>query len=117
MMNELLRRIKTLEFHFEKIDSTFSSFEKQYELEKEKFYSEIRKIMKEIEEIKKKIEEITKEIDKIKIELNRKASKTEVEEIRNMIEFLNPVKAIFITKEEAKRLIKEELQKIITNKI
>ncbi|MEM5828348.1 MAG: hypothetical protein QW197_02490 [Candidatus Aenigmatarchaeota archaeon] len=62
---------------------------------------------KELDELKNRLNTIELELDKIKAELKRKADLTDVKEIKELFDLFNPLKSVFVTKEEVKRIVEE----------
>jgi len=57
--------------------------------------------------IKDKLDSLENEIEKVKVELRKKADLSEMKELKALIETFNPLKSIFVTREEVKRIINE----------
>jgi len=107
LINDLNLYLKFLEQRVSKIEIEIKSLNEK-----------INFLSKKIEEIDKKNEEKTKnlnekvsliemEIEKLKVEIKKKANISDLKELKALIEIFNPLKSVFVTKEEVKRIINE----------
>ena len=68
---------------------------------------DMEKIAEKIAEIERRLMQIENDLKRINKELGKMAKKTEVKELETLIEFFNPLKTKFVTKEEVKKMLKE----------
>lgn len=111
-LNELTRRVRDVEGNKKTIETKLSSLEDRIIRKQEKKKKDIDKLKETMEEIQTKLMRFDNEIEKLKRRVNESAQQTDLEKIENYIDLLSPMKTEYITKNEAKRLIKKEINNI-----
>jgi len=106
-INEHARRIRLLEERVDRIVSSIHILEEEVKdrsseirVGLERRDLKIKQIMEEIDIIKKEVSRINEAIEKL-------ASKSELNEIKNFIEILNPITSKFVTRDEVKRMLED----------
>ncbi|MEM5815075.1 MAG: hypothetical protein QXD89_01125 [Candidatus Aenigmatarchaeota archaeon] len=111
LLSDIARRVKNIEIKVDKLEEKVFSLENELEKTKNdiKAYGNYSKLV--TQEISSKLEIIEKRIKDIEEELKEYAKKGEIEKIKTLIEFFNPLKSSFVTREEFKmeleRLMKQ----------
>jgi len=108
-VNENIRRLRVLENRVKSLDNRINSMEQNslaHSKNDQKSLSERDSRMAFIEERLRKSEMLTKEIIK---QMKFVSTKSDVEELKHLVDIYNPLKSKFITKEEAENLISEKL--------
>jgi len=108
-VNENIRRLRVLENRVKSLDNRINSMEQNSLVQSknlQKSLSERDSKMGFLEESLRKTEMMIKEIVK---QLKFVSTKSDVEELKHLVDIYNPLKSRFITKEEAENLINEKL--------
>jgi len=110
-MNDLLNRIRVLEQLTEKMDILISSLEKEVRDTEKRLLNRINEIDESIEKMDSRLKQVEVSLDKLKNEVDKKASRTEVKELSSLFELFNPIKSVFVTKEQVRMIVEEILEK------
>ena len=107
-VNNISRRLRTLEEGFTNLRRTLQVTEHNV-LEKNKLFStDIRALTSDINDIRKDIDEIKEKIIDMVAELELAAKREEVKVLEKYINFWNPVK--FVTQNEVEAIVREILK-------
>ncbi len=109
-VNEHARRIRMLEERNRASGMRVTSMEEALLKIKDMVTEELEKISENIVEIERRIMKIENDIERINKELTKTAKKTEVKELEVLLNFFNPLKTKFVTKEEVEKMIKKYLK-------
>ncbi|MEE9323135.1 MAG: hypothetical protein V3U72_01185 [Candidatus Aenigmarchaeota archaeon] len=111
-VNENVRRLRVIEQRIQAIDTRINSVEQNflsYNKNIQKSFSERDSKISNLEDRVSKIETVSKEILK---QLKLVATKSNVEEIKQLISIYDPLKSKFVTNEEMERFVGERLSKV-----
>jgi len=107
LINDLNLYIKFLEQRILKIELDIRSINDKIE-NLNRIIERYEKINNEnFTNVRNKLDSLENEIEKVKVELRKKADLSEMKELKALIETFNPLKSIFVTREEVKRMINE----------
>jgi DNA repair exonuclease SbcCD ATPase subunit len=111
-VNDNVRRLRVIEQKIQAIDTRINSIEQNfvsYNKNIQKSLSDRDLRISNLEDRILKIETTSKEILK---QLKLVATKTNVEEIKQLISIYDPLKSKFVTKEEMERFVGERMSKV-----
>ncbi len=106
-VNENVRRLRVIEQRIQAIDTRINSVEQNvvsYNKNVQKSFSDRDSKISNLEDRISKIETTSKEILK---QLKLVATKTNVEEVKQLISIYDPLKSKFVTREEMERFVEE----------
>jgi len=108
--NEIMRRLRALEERDSIIETRLSSMQDSILKLFDDIRSELVKTDTKTREFENRLIVATNEITKIEKNMEKVARKSELAELSSLIELYNPLKASFITKEEAEKLVEDKLK-------
>ncbi|MBU5557853.1 MAG: hypothetical protein QW751_01565 [Candidatus Aenigmatarchaeota archaeon] len=108
--NEIMRRLRALEERDSIIEARLGSVQDAMLRMTEDIRKEFENMDGKMKDFENRLIIANNEIAKIEKNMEKMARKTELTELASLIELYNPLKASFITKEEAERLVEEKLK-------
>jgi len=109
-LNEHGRRLRVLEQRMERVENELTNLEKIVSRGTEELKIKIERVGEKLSNLSTSISQKEKEIEKIWKEMEKLASKEELNEIKSYVEVFNPLKSTFVTREELERML-EDLKK------
>ena len=109
-LNEHGRRLRVLEQRMERVENELTNLEKIVSRGTEELKIKIERVGEKLSNLSISISQKEKEIEKIWKEMEKLASKEELNEIKSYVEVFNPLKSTFVTREELERML-EDLKK------
>lgn len=110
-LNDNTRRIRILEEKLRSIDSHVNDHDQRIIDATKQFNENAVSQASEITEIKDRLANIAIDIQNIKADIRKSASITDLKEVQEYLELINPITSKFITKGEVVQMIREELKK------
>jgi len=110
-MNENTRRIRVLEQNLEAVRSRISGLEEKVIDEMNNLKKWLDQISADVKLISESLRKIRSELLRINKELEKAARKTEVKELESLLELYNPIKSHFVTIEQVRKIVDEEMRK------
>ena len=107
LINDLNLYIKFLEQRILKIELDIRSINEKIENLNRKIERYEKMNEENFNNIKNKLDSLENEIEKIKVDLKKKADVAELKELKALLEMFHPLKSVFVTREEVKRMINE----------
>ena len=104
-LNDHNRRIRLLEEKIDRITNAISVLEESLKEVKADVKIQNDRLKSKIDEMNRSLEEVRSEIEKLNSLLEKKADKTDLAELKSFIDVLNPIKSVFVTKDELKRAL------------
>jgi len=109
ILNTLTRGSRILEERYDNLRKKTQMIEQNILTENKKIYSEIKTFEMELNELKREVADINEKIIMIISELKDSAKKEDINVVEKYLSMWEPLN--FITRQEAERIIKEELDK------
>ncbi len=106
-LNENTRRIRSLEELNLSLEDKASSIEERLLQEQEEMKARFEEIEESLKDLNIRLMKIENESQKTRKTLEKVVTKPELEELKNFIELINPIKMEFITKKEVEKMIRE----------
>lgn len=106
-LNENTRRIRSLEELNRLLENKNDSMEERSLENREDTRKRFEEIEKNLKDLNIRLMKIGNENQKLRKSLEKVVTKPELEELKNFIDLINPIKMEFITKEEVKKMIRE----------
>lgn len=107
IINDINMYLKFLEQRIVKTELEIRSLSEKIEKLEKKIEENKNLSKKEIESINASIANLSLELEKIRMDIKKKADLSELREIKELLDLFNPLKSIFVTKEEVKRIFNE----------
>ncbi len=110
-LNDNTRRIRMLEEKIRSIDSRVNGHDQRIMDTTKQVNANALSASNELTEIKDRLANIALDIQNIKTEARKAATVTDMREIQDYIELINPITSKFATKGEVTEIVREELRK------
>jgi len=107
LINDLNLYIKFLEQRILKIELDIKTINEKIENLNRIIERNEKRNEENFNNLKNKLDSLENEIEKIKVELKKKADLSEMKELKALLEMFHPLKSVFVTREEVKRMINE----------
>lgn len=123
-VNDFNRRVRDLEEKVRNINARINTLDDSI-LEKTKSLSnDIQELEDEIEEVRDRLANIEVDVKEVNREKRRFVTEQQLDEMENYMKLMNPINSAFITKKEAKQMVKDhnglskqEVERLIDRKI
>jgi len=109
-LNEHARRLRAIEERLQSFEVRISSLENNFLLLKKSVEEELKRSGRKLDVVVNTISMLSNEVEKIRRELGKTAKKVELKEIEEVISLLNPIASSFVSREEVKRIVREEIR-------
>lgn len=107
--NDNTKRLRDLERAYESMTTRAIAIEQDFMAAKKKSLKDYEELKKKLDEQNTHIMKIQETLKEIMKQLKFFATKTKVEELESMLNIFNPLESVFTTKEDVKKIIKEEI--------
>jgi uncharacterized phage infection (PIP) family protein YhgE len=108
--NEDARRLRALEQRLDAMESRINSFENSNIDRVKKNNAKFAEFDVSIRSINDELLKMTNNLDKINRQIGKFARKQDLKEIENMLDLISPIRQEFVTKQELKEEIEEEVK-------
>ncbi len=108
-VNENIRRLRVLENRVKTLDNRINSMEQGTLAQNRKLQQSLAERDAKITSLEERMLKAETTIKEIVKQLKFVATKTNVEELKNLVEIFNPLKSKFVTKEELENIINERI--------
>ncbi len=106
-LNDNTRRIRTLEELNRLLENKNDSLEARTLENQEEMRKKFQDIEEKLKDLNIRLMKIENETQKIRKSLEKVVTKPELEELKNFIDLINPIKMEFITRKEVEEMIKK----------
>ncbi len=107
-INDNTKRLRDLERAYESATNRAIAIEQDILANKKKTEKDIEDINKKLDEQNTQLMKIEETVKEIMKQMKFLATKTKVEELESMLNIFNPLESQFTTKEDVKKMIREE---------
>ena len=107
--NDNTKRLRDLERAYESLTARAIAIEQDFMAIKKKSLSDIGELNAKLDEENTQLMKISESVKEIMKQLKFFATKTKVEELESMLNIFNPLESVFTTKEDVKKMIREEM--------
>lgn len=111
-INENSRRIRQIEMSIERVRRSMHSLDENAITQMSDLKLSLEQIAAKISEISDRIGAMETEVARLQLRANKAASKSELKQMENFIDLINPVTSKFVTREEMERALDERVFKI-----
>ncbi len=118
VMSEIVNRVNDNTKRLRDLERTYDTMANRMIATEQDIIAYKKSVQKDIDEIKNSIDSINTEIMKIKETIKEImkqmkffATKTKVEELKTMLNIFNPLESVFVTRDEVRKMIKEEMSR------
>ena len=104
-LNDNTRRIRVLEGRLRNVDTRVNKAEQSEILDKNQAVKEVRNMQDDLRLVQDRIANLEVDIQTVHREIKKSVAHTELKEIQNYIELINPILTKFVTKKEVEEMI------------
>jgi len=109
-INDKTKRLRDLERAYDSMANRSISIEQDILAFKKASRNDINDIKIKLGELSTEIDKLTETAKEIMKQLKFFATKTKVEELESMLNIFNPLESVFVTKDDVKRIVREEIK-------
>lgn len=109
-LNDNTRRIRVLEERLRNLDTRVNTAEQTEILDKNQVVKDIQGIQDELRIVRDRIANMDVDLQAIHREMKKAVAHSELKEMQNYIDLMNPILTKFVTKKELEEMIEERLK-------
>ena len=110
-INTNTRRIRTIEQRLDGLESRIGALEEKIIDEIDYLRKSFGQISIDIKAVSESLSEIRGEVLKINKSMDKTAKKAEIKELETLLDIYNPIKSMFVTRDQVERILEEKLGK------
>lgn len=112
-INDNTRRIRTIETRSSRSENRISAVEERIIEEVEELRKGFDQIVLDLKELSNTLNLMHSEMAKVDKKVGKAATKAEIKEVSSLMDVWNPVRSVFITKDEAERMVEAKIEELL----
>jgi len=112
-INDNTRRIRTIETRSSRSENRISAVEERIIDEVEELRKGFDQIVLDLKELSNTLNLMRSEMAKVNKKVGKAATKAEIKEVSSLMDVWNPVRSVFVTKDEAERMIEAKIEELL----
>jgi len=112
-INDNTRRIRTIETRSSRSENRISAVEERIIDEVEELRKGFDQIVLDLKELSNTLNLMHSEMGKVNKKVGKAATKAEIKEVSSLMDIWNPVRSVFVTRDEAERMVEVKIEELL----